>query len=495
MSGLRVAVFSGTALILAIALVRALGGRYLPKALFPALWCAAAVRLLLPFALPTAFSVWNLLPQSAAVSVPAQQISLTAAAAPAAAAVQQAAAPSVVQAVNVPLYIWAIGTVLLAAYYLLGYCRALRRFSSAKPIQTDGFSMELPRRVRLRVTDDARAPLTYGVLRPVILLPAQGMESADVRRAVLAHELAHVRRFDCLRKLLLTVCLCVHWWNPACWMMVYLANRDIELASDALALRTLGVSFRKRYALALLTLAAQQTRPYPLCAGFGRPAAEARIRAVLRARRVPVWLTLLAAVLAGMLVTALATQAAPRPERREAFAGKPAPVQAPAEEPAQTQEPVIAVQSAPEPESEPEPEPLPGEPTTQFAFPLENTAAPVTDAYGYKKHPLTGKEAFHPGVDLAEDAGREIYAIGAGTVTTAAYDDAWGYYVVIDHGDGYQSLYAHLPSLTVAAGQAVGQGDVIGTVGATGWVTDAHLHLSIYENGEAVDPLAVLGMA
>lgn len=488
MSGLWACV-SGTALILAVALMRALGGKYLPKALFPALWCAAAVRMLLPVALPSGLSIWNLLPRSAAVSLPAVQTPANTTVITAAPAAEIARQAAVKQPLNAPLLIWAVGAVQLAAYFLIGYLCFTRRFSDAEAAACPELDT-LAARLRVRsvprvcVTDDPRAPLTYGVLRPVILLPRALLQDEDTRCMVLAHELAHICRRDCLRKQLLVICLCVHWWNPACWLMCVLANRDIELACDAHTLHTLGPERRKDYALALLQIAAHQTRPQPLGSCFGRPAAEARIRAILRAKRVPVWLTLLAAVLAGTLVTALATQAKPAPVQRETPIAA-ASAQAPLSDP----EPSVSVS----PESGQTPQPIPEEQAARFSFPLDNTAAPVTDGYGYKKHPITGKESFHPGVDFDEATGRAIYAIGAGTVTAAEYSDAWGYHVIIDHGDGYQSLYAHQASLTVQAGQTVEQGEVIGFVGSSGWATGAHLHLSIYKNGETVDPMTVLG--
>ena len=75
----------------------------------------------------------------------------------------------------------------------------------------------------------------------------------------------------------------------------------------------------------------------------------------------------------------------------------------------------------------------------------------------------------------------------AKTTYKAGYD--YGMYVVIDHGDGYQSLYAHMSSVYVTVGQMVNQGDVIGLVGSTGWSTGPHLHFEIRKNGTRVDPL------
>ena len=117
----------------------------------------------------------------------------------------------------------------------------------------------------------------------------------------------------------------------------------------------------------------------------------------------------------------------------------------------------------------------------------------VTDSYGYRIHPLTKKYSWHNGVDFAAGAGTAILATKSGTVTTAAYSGAWGYYVVINHGDGYSSLYAHQPSLSVSVGDYVTQGQTIGYVGSTGYSTGPHLHFTIYYNGSDVNPFNYIG--
>lgn len=117
----------------------------------------------------------------------------------------------------------------------------------------------------------------------------------------------------------------------------------------------------------------------------------------------------------------------------------------------------------------------------------------VTDSYGYRIHPLTKKYSWHNGVDFAANAGTAILATKSGTVTTATYAEAWGYYVVINHGDGYSSLYAHQPSLSVSVGQYVTQGQTIGYVGSTGYSTGPHLHFTIYYNGSDVNPFNYIG--
>lgn len=126
-----------------------------------------------------------------------------------------------------------------------------------------------------------------------------------------------------------------------------------------------------------------------------------------------------------------------------------------------------------------------------FSSPLNYLT--VTCAYGWRIHPIWGDKRFHSGVDLAANQGDPIYAIASGTVTSASYSDAYGYNVSISHGSGYGSMYAHMTSYTVSAGQYVSQGEVIGYVGSTGWSTGPHLHFEIYVNGSTVNPMDYVG--
>ena len=128
-----------------------------------------------------------------------------------------------------------------------------------------------------------------------------------------------------------------------------------------------------------------------------------------------------------------------------------------------------------------------------FLYPLPYRVA-ITDSYGYRTHPVTGKKTtWHNGGDLAAGAGTAIYATKSGTVTTALRSDIWGNYVVINHGDGFSSLYAHMQGLIVKAGDYVKQGQTIGYVGSTGLSTGPHLHFTIYYNGADVNPMSYIG--
>ena len=113
----------------------------------------------------------------------------------------------------------------------------------------------------------------------------------------------------------------------------------------------------------------------------------------------------------------------------------------------------------------------------------------LTSPYGYRTHPVTGQWKFHNGVDLANSKGTPIRAARSGKVTVATYGGTYGYYVTINHGDGYSSLYANMTHYIVSKGDTVSKGQVIGYMGSTGRSTGPHLHFSIFYNGSTVNPM------
>ena len=114
----------------------------------------------------------------------------------------------------------------------------------------------------------------------------------------------------------------------------------------------------------------------------------------------------------------------------------------------------------------------------------------ITSSFGNRVHPVLGYERFHEGVDMSAYTNTPIYAARGGKVTKASYQaDGAGYYVNINHGDGFSSIYMHMTRYIVSAGQYVNQGQVIGYVGSTGLSTGPHLHFGIAKNGSYVNPM------
>jgi murein DD-endopeptidase MepM/ murein hydrolase activator NlpD len=120
------------------------------------------------------------------------------------------------------------------------------------------------------------------------------------------------------------------------------------------------------------------------------------------------------------------------------------------------------------------------------------TTGRFADGFGMRVHPITGKTVFHAGLDLAPGAGCKVFATQGGQVSFAGIRAGYGLLVIIDHGEGLTSYYAHLSDIRVSVQQRVLKGDWIGRVGATGNVTGPHLHFEIRKNGKPQNPLLYL---
>ena len=126
-----------------------------------------------------------------------------------------------------------------------------------------------------------------------------------------------------------------------------------------------------------------------------------------------------------------------------------------------------------------------------FRWPCPSSTR-VTSDYGTRVSPMSGASSNHKGIDIGASAGADIIAAADGTVTAASYSSAAGNYVMIDHGGGFVTLYAHCSKLLVAEGQQVQAGDIIAEVGSTGRSTGNHLHFEVRINGEKQNPRSYL---
>lgn len=306
----------------AVLVIQALGRRVLPQRTFPILWGLVTLRLLAPFTLPLPFSLPGSTP-----SVPLSDGGVPAilpTVVYAAEGAFPAAVPEKVLLSGPPLWvwIWAVGTVLWAGYFLLVFLRCLREFRTALPVENvyarDCLS-QIPlgfRRIELRQSDRLSVPLTYGVLRPVILLPAS-LDWEDTRTLahILTHEAVHVRHWDALTKLLLAAAFALHWWNPAVWVLFRCANRDLELACDEESVERLGRAFGasagRDYARTLLRM--EERRNLSLFSSFSCPNLERRIRAIMKWKKTTIPALLAAALLVTGMSAAFVTPAEPAP--------------------------------------------------------------------------------------------------------------------------------------------------------------------------------------
>lgn len=310
---------AGGVMILVITVIRALAIERLPKKTFLALWAAALARLLAPVSLPSALSIYSLLARRAPAAaewtaVPALPDLPVAAETAAAAAAQQTASAPAAQP-PVWMIVWAVGAAVCAVVFAVAYGRCCREFRASFPVENDVIrrwlqSHPLRRTIAIRQSGRISSPLTFGVLRPVILMPKKTVWTDETAlRYVLEHEFVHIQRFDVLSKLLLIAAVCIHWFNPLVWVMYVLANRDLELSCDETVLRRFGGDVRAAYARVLIRMEAARGGFAPLCNHFGKTAIEERITAIMKTKRITIVSLGLAALLVAGTVTVFATSA------------------------------------------------------------------------------------------------------------------------------------------------------------------------------------------
>lgn len=124
-----------------------------------------------------------------------------------------------------------------------------------------------------------------------------------------------------------------------------------------------------------------------------------------------------------------------------------------------------------------------------FSWPV---SGPITSPFGYRVHPIFGTTIFHSGIDIGVPEGTVVHAADAGTVISSGWLGGYGYAVIIDHGNGLQTVYGHNSSLLVSEGQSVSKGQPIAYSGQTGYATGPHVHFEVRVNGSPVDPMGYL---
>lgn len=300
--------FAGGVMILAVIVIRALAINLLPKKTFGALWGIAAMRLLIPFSVPSSFSVYSLLGGRAS-NIDAVKSPRATQVLPVGAKEQMTTMlGSISNAISIWTVIWASGVFVCAMFFAVSYWKCRQKFQSSLPVDNDFtrnwlIAHQQRRVISIRQSSRFSAPLTYGIFQPVILMPiSTKWENAKSLQYVLAHEYVHIRRFDGIRKLVLIVVLCVHWFNPLVWAMYIVANRDIELSCDEAVVRLFGESAKAAYARALISMEETRSGLLPQGNNFSQNAIEERITAIMKIKKT----TIFSFVLAGIIVAGTA---------------------------------------------------------------------------------------------------------------------------------------------------------------------------------------------
>lgn len=312
--------FLGMVIILLIVVLRAVLINRLPKKTFLILWWIALIRLLVPFSIKSVTSIYSLL-QSIYSDINPVRTAQTTTFLPIHGNMPEIAnglSEAMVQrteSISILSVIWLAGLLLCFGFFAVSYIKCYREFRFSLPVENDILEAwkekhPLKRSLSIRQTETIAAPLSYGVIRPVILMP-KNTEWKNIYqlRYVLEHEYVHIRRLDMLTKLIMIAAVCIHWFNPLVWVMYILFNRDLELSCDETVVRRFGMDIKSVYATALISMEEKKSGLTPLCNSFSKNAIEERIRAIMKIKKTSKFAVMISAVLVIGVTGGFATSA------------------------------------------------------------------------------------------------------------------------------------------------------------------------------------------
>lgn len=320
--------FLGTVIILLIVVLRAVLINRLPKKTFLILWWIALIRLLVPFSIKSVTSIYSLL-QSIYSDINPVRTAQTTTFLPIHGNMPEIAnglSEAMVQrteSISILSIIWLAGLLLCFGFFAVSYIKCYREFRFSLPVENDILEAwkekhPLKRSLSIRQTETIAAPLSYGVIRPVILMP-KNTEWKNIYqlRYVLEHEYVHIRRLDMLTKLIMIAAVCIHWFNPLVWVMYILFNRDLELSCDETVVRRFGMDIKSVYATALISMEEKKSGLTPLCNSFSKNAIEERIRAIMKIKKTSKFAVIISAVLVICVTGGFATSASSLEKKTE----------------------------------------------------------------------------------------------------------------------------------------------------------------------------------
>ena len=377
--------FSGAVFILVIILLRVMAINRLPKKMFLILWDIALLRLLVPLSIPSAVSVYSVISQTVddntldqtpirniipvvsseqaesgdlvqttvqanplqesqrpqlqspqlsqrlqqsktLLSQQTQQSDSSLQSSPSEPMQTQQASKRTLP-VSAWFVVWCTGMILCIVFFTTSYLRWYFKFCTSVPVHNTYVEQwlgehRLQRPIFIRQSDRTATPLTYGVFRPVILLPNKtDWENTEQLRYILLHEYVHICRFDTVTKFITAIAVCIHWFNPLVWVMYVLFNRDLELSCDERVVRLLGIGSKSDYARVLISMEAKKSGLMPFYNNFSKNAIEERITSIMKTRKTSVLAIFAAVIVVGGLTAVFATSARTAKGEDEADAG------------------------------------------------------------------------------------------------------------------------------------------------------------------------------
>lgn len=329
--------FTGAVMILVITLIRLVAINKLPKKVFLFLWGAVLLRLLVPFSVSSAISIYSMANRNTAVQevieespvadfipIASSEITPTSTGFPNTDVAQMST--NAVQSDPIPwiFVIWCAGMLACVLFFAISYLKCHFEFQTSLPVNDDFINRwlrehPLRRKIKVRQSDRISAPISYGLFQPVILLPRKiDWHNYKELSYVLTHEYIHIRRFDLLTKLILVFTCCIHWFNPMVWLMYLLFNRDLELACDEAVVKQFGESSKEAYAGALIHMEEKRSLLMPFCNSFSKTAIEERIRAIMKTKKVTVGILAVSVISVVAVIIIFATSGKTEPNEHVA---------------------------------------------------------------------------------------------------------------------------------------------------------------------------------
>ena len=453
----------GAVLIAFTLLLRRAIGHRLPPGCYLALWAMAGLRLLVPAAVSSPFSVYRLFSEAADTVSPVDIAAVPMAVNDAGVWIDTNLMPMTGQvSINWVLILWGMGAVCCFACMVSSHWQCRRWYAASFPVETAfvrQWQAEHPlhRTYQIRQCQMVQSPLTYGLLRPVILLPAKRNMTDDELHLILLHEWNHICHLDVLWQWMLVLLCSVHWFNPAVWVMYFFCRQDLELFCDSATTQQLAEPQSRQYALLLIQQAAGMQRPVPLFSpsrftGYQRM--EERIQTIMKPKKFSWRTAVVTILLLGIGGAVFAASAADDVNSAD-----------------------VGMDTGS---------------VKALVWPVASEDAEVTTVYGVRENPVTGEVLKRDYICIGgqEAEGVAIMAAADGIVKEAGFDARQGHYLLVAHGDNLETRYWHCRELLVEPGDAVSAYQQIATLGKTGAATGPCLSFAVYQDGEACDPMA-----
>ncbi|MBR3610322.1 MAG: peptidoglycan DD-metalloendopeptidase family protein [Oscillospiraceae bacterium] len=499
MEGILFANIAASAAVLIILLLRRFFRDKFSSAVFVLLWLAVVARLLLPFNFSSTLSIYN-----AKEEEPIYY--------------QQEEEPSAMKEIpKTPVFVYydeesisedtpdnknvkisgrdmlfcihVSGAVICGIYFAAAHIKNVQKIMEcAVPFYDlpEGFETG---RTSFYKSENLKSPLSFGLLRPAVVIPEQ--ITKEQLPFALLHEQTHIKNRDAALKTAALAALLLNWFNPFSWIMVKYLVRDMERLCDEKVLSLIGDEKAPLYANAILDFAEKESLSLSF---FSAASLRERVISIMKNKTRKKCLPAVLCVFTALIIVMTACGTSPRePEKEPIKAGNLSEtIQNAAEkEPQELLEienggiSSAAEENSPEEWQEAEEGyeyTVPGDfggYRVDFTWPCERTDVNC-GLWGYKGH---------TGIDIGEGGICEIYAAAAGTVIKVQrVGSAYGWHMIIDHGNEVSTLYAHCSEMYVHEGQKVEKGELIGLTGSSGNCEKPHLHFELRYKDIWLDP-------